>query len=101
MTSNWPCRERLASAIVGAIAAAFLACGVAASSTEYAAYYFWGVALSGFSLALSPHLLFERVSIEGFKVRGPVFYGGSAILALLASVCFVTALLVWASSRGD
>jgi hypothetical protein len=82
MEINWSHREKRASAIIGGISAVFLAASFFGPILDVPSKFFLfiGVALNGFALAISPHVLFERVSVKGFKLRGPMLFGSSAVL---------------------
>jgi hypothetical protein len=99
MTPTWTSRERSASAIVGAFGAAFLALAIVAPPPEYTPLFRLGIAFNGFALALSPHVLFEGVSLDGLKLRGPYLFGASAVLEFLSLWCLIVALLYWLTTE--
>ena len=101
MEINWSRREKIASAIIGGISSAFLAISffnpIIAFPSKY--FLFVGIAINGYALAISPYILFEPVSFEGFKLRGPILAGGAALLAICGATCFVLSFWYWLTGR--
>jgi len=101
METNWSPREKRASAIIGGISSVFLAFAFFGPIIDVPSkfFIFIGIALNGFALAISPHVLFERVSFKGFKLRGPLLFGSSAVLAICGITCFLLSLWYWLIGR--
>ena len=101
MEANWTHREKRASAIIGGISTVSLTVAFFGPIIDVPSkfFFFIGIALNGFALAISPHVLFEPVSIKGFKLRGPLLVGGSALLALCGNTCFLLSLWYWLIGR--
>jgi hypothetical protein len=101
METNWSHREKLASAIMGGISSVFLAVAFISPIIDVPSkfFIFIGLGLNDFALAISPHVLFERVSVNGFKLRGPLLFGSSAVLAISGNTCFLLSLWYWLIGR--
>lgn len=93
-------KERRAASIVGSLATIFFVVAILNYESGDLVFSYWcmGIALGGYALALSPHVLFERVSLDGFRMRGPMMYGSSAAFALLGNACFILAIFAWLAS---
>jgi hypothetical protein len=98
MTAPWSRREAVATIVAGGIAALFLRSALAATD---AASAFWnlGGASSFVALALSPQVLFERISVERLKIHGPMFFGSAAFACIVALACEALAVIIWAVHR--
>src|SRR5882762_2249318 len=90
-------RERITSAVFGAVGAAMFAWALASAgaSTAYTTLWYLGCALGLFSSALSPGPLFSRVTIHYFTKQGPPLMGGARICAFLGAGCFLLAAILW------
>ena len=101
MEINWTSRERRASAIIGGISTVFLTVAIFGHGIDVPSKFFFyiGIALNGFALAISPHVLFEPVSIKGFKLRSPILVGGAALLALCGNTCLLLSFWYWIIER--
>lgn len=101
MEIKWTPREKRASAIIGGISSVFLAVAIFGPSINNPSIFFLNlaIALNGFALAISPHVLFEPVSIKGFKLRSPMLVGGAALLGLCGNTCLLLFLWYWFVGR--
>ncbi len=101
MEKNWTYGEKRASVIIGGLSSVFLAVAFFGSIIDVPSKFFLfiGLALNGFALAISPHVLFERVSVKGFKMRGPLLFGSSAVLAICGNTCFLLSFWYWLIGR--
>lgn len=97
MDTNWSHREKRASAIIGGISSVFLSVAFFGPIIDVPSkfFIFIGVAFNGFALAISPQVLFERVSLKGLKLRGPLLFGSPAVLAICGNTCFLLSFWYW------
>jgi hypothetical protein len=96
---NWTRKEKVASTILGSIATIYLMFSVfgPSSNITYFLFFYMGVASNAFALTFSPHILFEKVSMQGFKIRGPIMYGTSALLGITGNICLIYGAFLWLS----
>jgi hypothetical protein len=96
MNIAWTRRETIASAGIAVIAALFLFEGLKSrDANPPAALLDIGIAFTGAAFALSPHALFERVTIRELKLRGPVIFGFAALCSLLGTGLLLISAIAW------
>ena len=101
MEGEWNRKEKLASAIIGSIATIFLVSVLVTPISGNLAKAWWNaaIAFNGFAFALSPKVLFEKVSLKNLKENSWVVFGASAVLLLLGEVFMVFAGICWLLGR--
>lgn len=93
MSTDWSRREKNASFVIGVISMVFLIAGAMEFGSLHTvpAIFDFGCAFAGFSLAVAPDRLFEKVKIG----RDARLFGITAILTMAATACFIVALVLW------
>lgn len=97
MEQEWSRKEKLASAIIGSIATVFLIIVVTGvdSANVVEASRNGGVAFVGYALALSPKILFEKVSLRWLKESNLPLFGASALFMLVGQVLLAFSYVYW------
>lgn len=84
-------KERTSSAVFGVIATFLILLIIFNSSemTDSSLYSTLGIALNAYALALSPSILFKRVSVKNMFSDNLALYGGAAILSFLGTIFLI------------
>jgi hypothetical protein len=90
-------RESIATAIFALAGVAFVNAALFGDSRNDVPSALWllGCGVSAFALAISPHSLFERVTIERQRIHLPRATGLASILNVTSVACMVLAGVAW------
>lgn len=94
-------REKIASALFGSISVFVLLVGLTKHGpvSPHATLFLLGFCSDGLAVALSPEVLFEHVTLKTlFAGTGSTWYGASAILTVIGTLCLIGAAVFWGVS---
>ena len=97
MNKEWTRKQKIASLVIGVVAMLFLFASLNELSVHkpISMFLYLGIAMNGFSMAMSPRALSQNVSFKGGRLNGPILFGGSAIFSVGGNVCVLIAVLSW------
>ncbi len=90
-------KENICSLLFGVIATFTILLVIleAVGKSYYSLFFALGMAFNAYALALSPQVLFEKITFRDIGLRNIVFYGGSAVLVVIGNLFFLLSVTIW------